>query len=286
MKNFSRVKSSWYSVLFTAVFLGVAQLGTIFSAPQFPGSETHNYLRVIFSLCTVLLIGFMFSANRKNTWTLGYSRASILILWLATFVITVIFHVQISKSGLKWFPLPSLKYYFVALSTLASGTYFINFMLMMGFGVMGLVMYHTLDFTNVDFVGTFEPKLTIYFFFISLVLLVLKFRDEIVIENLHRENAHLMALKQVARVFLSVRDRANTPIQTLQVTAALLKKRHPEDIDLIEALDRSTKKLGDMNVDLIGLESKIPWGDKELLSEKEIANWVKKSPDAFTADLR
>jgi hypothetical protein len=279
MKNLSRVHSSWYSVFFTTIWLGVAQFATIYGAPVFPGSALPNALRVAFAICAIALIVFLVYSNRKGSWTTKRAQACILFLWLATFVITVIFHVRISKSGLNWFPLPALKYYFLTLATLASGTYLLNLILMLGFGVMGLVMYQTLDFTHVEFAGTFEPNITIYFFFISLALFALKYRDELTIEKLHRENANLMAIKHVARVFLSVRDQANTPIQTLQVIAGLLKTRHPEAQELSESLDRVTEKLTGMNAYLGTFESKIPWGDQELLTDEEVLHWAQNNRD-------
>jgi hypothetical protein len=55
------------------------------------------------------------------------------------------------------------------------------------------------------------------------------------------------ALERLTRSFLAIRDIANTPLQTLEVSLSLLTARHPEDRDLASTMQRSVVRLRDLN---------------------------------------
>ena len=68
-----------------------------------------------------------------------------------------------------------------------------------------------------------------------------------------------------ARVFLSVRDRANSPLQTLGIGLALLKRQQPESA-ISDALLQAFKKLADLHEIFNSEKAKIDWSEAERLT--------------------
>ncbi len=58
-----------------------------------------------------------------------------------------------------------------------------------------------------------------------------------------RAHAQTESLRRLARVALAVRDLSNTPLQTLGLSAALLRLRYPESATLLDQMDRALARL-------------------------------------------
>ena len=81
-------------------------------------------------------------------------------------------------------------------------------------------------------------------------------------------------LEQVARIFLTLRDRSNTPIQTLESAAELLRRQYPEAERLSEVIQRASARLSETSDLLTRLESQVSWSGDELMSDEEIRGWL------------
>lgn len=88
-----------------------------------------------------------------------------------------------------------------------------------------------------------EPWITLVFAGISAWLAVYRTRQRLLTHRLAHARAEVAALGRVARLFLAVRDRANTPLQTLELGTALFEQRHPDEQQLVEALRRAVAQL-------------------------------------------
>jgi len=216
----------------------------------------------------------------RNTarWTKKTSSVLFILLMLPFGFFTWDYHQVMAASHTAWLPLPGFRIYFLVLGILLSGSYVVNFALMSFFAVESLVLWYSLDLGNLpSVVLAQEPWVSLLYFVIACALLLFRFRDEKLIQKLSDETANMAAMKQMARIFLSLRDRANTPIQTLRISAELLKRRYPDAKDLSVTIDATAKRLTEMNRYLGDVESAIPWGNKELISDAEVFQWIQKN---------
>ena len=74
-------------------------------------------------------------------------------------------------------------------------------------------------------------------------------------------------LEQVARIFLTIRDRTNTPLQTLVLAVAVLRAKYPEAVELTELLSRSTDRIIDTNALLSRFQSRVTWPQGDLMAQ-------------------
>jgi hypothetical protein len=71
-----------------------------------------------------------------------------------------------------------------------------------------------------------------------------------------------------ARLFLNVRDRANSPLQTLEIGLALLKRGQPKST-LLDALLGALKKLVGLHEIFKARNAEIDWSQTEALADLE-----------------
>jgi hypothetical protein len=88
-----------------------------------------------------------------------------------------------------------------------------------------------------------EPWITLIFAAIAVGMLVSRARRREAVANAARVAAHAAALERVARLLLLVRDRANTPLQTLALSAAIVRRRYPDQQRVTSAMDRAVHRL-------------------------------------------
>lgn len=90
---------------------------------------------------------------------------------------------------------------------------------------------------------TGEPWATLTYGLISLMMLGARAYRKRLIQNLEKNRAEAEAFERAARLFLAVRDRANSPLQVINLCATLIESRNPEEIETVERLRRSLQKL-------------------------------------------
>ena len=88
-----------------------------------------------------------------------------------------------------------------------------------------------------------EPWITLIFAVVAVAMLVSRARRREFVANAARVAAHAAALERVARLLLLVRDRANTPLQTVALGAAIMRRRCPDQQRVAAAMDRAVHRL-------------------------------------------
>jgi hypothetical protein len=104
--------------------------------------------------------------------------------------------------------------------------------------------------------------------FCAATLLVARYLYERTLRRLIELEAHAATAEMTARVFLSVRDRANSPLQTLEIGLALLKRRQPESA-ISDALLTAFKKLVALNEIFNAGKAEIDWSEAARLANLE-----------------
>jgi hypothetical protein len=83
--------------------------------------------------------------------------------------------------------------------------------------------------------------------------------------------ARAATAEMTARLLLTVKDRANSPLQTLEIGLALLKRQQPESA-IADALLIALKKLVDLHEIFNARKAEIDWSQAEALANLE---WLK-----------
>ncbi len=105
----------------------------------------------------------------------------------------------------------------------------------------------------------------------ATILLIARYQYERTVRKLVELEALAATTKMTASVFLTVRDRANSPLQTLEIGLALLKLQQPEN-PLSAALSGALKKLEDLHAIFKARRAQIDWSQAEALADLE---WFK-----------
>src|SRR4030095_1543548 len=105
----------------------------------------------------------------------------------------------------------------------------------------------------------------------AAILLIARYRYERTLRRFVDLEARAATAEMTARMFLTLRDRANSPLQTLEIGLALLKRRQPESA-ISDALLSALKKLIDLHEILNARNPEIDWSQAEALADLE---WLK-----------
>jgi hypothetical protein len=99
-----------------------------------------------------------------------------------------------------------------------------------------------------------EPWMTFLFGAMSAGLLFARASRRAMEHRLARAEASAAALARVARIFLAVRDRANTPIQKLELGIALLEKHCADERRTVGTMRRAMAQLRELSATLANVE--------------------------------
>ncbi|HEX8793495.1 MAG TPA: hypothetical protein VF765_21280 [Polyangiaceae bacterium] len=88
-----------------------------------------------------------------------------------------------------------------------------------------------------------EPWITLIFAAIAVGMLLSRASRREAIARAARVEAHAAALERVTRLLLTVRDRANTPLQTIALGTAIMTRRCASEQRVAAAMDRALRRL-------------------------------------------
>jgi hypothetical protein len=124
-----------------------------------------------------------------------------------------------------------------------------------------------------------EPWATAVFVFFAVVLLIQTHRRYKLERRAARAKEEAASLERLARAFLAIRDYANTPLQTIDCTTALVALTNPELATTLAPIGRAVDRLRDLNHLLSKLQSRVDWrsGDTSFDPERMLQD-VGKDP--------
>ena len=264
------IRSSWLAILLGSLLIVSGQLSLASDFSPTPMMLRLRVAHVLFAM--VVAVGAILLRRRWNRTLGGWS---LLLLTLPLYPLSWLFHVEAAQAGETWLPLAGFKLYFLALSVLIAGPYWLNALLIAGFAVETMLIWRLLDLRNLPSAVTVgEPVTTTLYAAVSVAMLAFRVYHDSVARALARTQAKAETLEQMARIFLTLRDRANTPIQTLEGAAELLRVKHPEAERLSAVIKRASDRLAHTANLLARLESQIAWTGDELMTDEEILRWL------------
>jgi hypothetical protein len=77
-----------------------------------------------------------------------------------------------------------------------------------------------------------------------------------------RIQAQNFAIKRLAMIFLSIRDRMNTPLQVIELSVDLLRNTDEPAEPIVDRIDKSVRRLREINSVLVRHEKEIEWEAK------------------------
>jgi hypothetical protein len=92
-----------------------------------------------------------------------------------------------------------------------------------------------------------EPMAMAAYAVFAVILLFYRVRGRQLYNQSVRLNEQARMASHLSHAFLTVRDLANTPIQTLLLDAELLKRAHPEALPIADRVEASAKRLSELN---------------------------------------
>jgi hypothetical protein len=92
-----------------------------------------------------------------------------------------------------------------------------------------------------------EPWALVAYGIFGLGLYVYRVQSRKIRVEMHRALTEATSLERLSSVLLAFRDFYNTPLQTLELTIAILKARHAEERTLLARMERATHRLAELN---------------------------------------
>jgi hypothetical protein len=141
-----------------------------------------------------------------------------------------------------WYPFDAHKLGALTVALLAPPSLWVGLVAIAGFTIVPLVELHTWE-PEVRARLSAAPWATVAYGAFAFAVYVLQMRRYALLRRAARAEAEAAALERFARMVLAVRDLANTPLQTVELTAALLRRRGEPDARLLDRVLRACDRL-------------------------------------------
>jgi len=203
---------------------------------------------------------------RRRDFTVQRSGYAFLLVGLPCFPVFWIAEMHLAGRGESWIPFVGFKLLIMGIALLAPP------MVWMGFALMGTLMLEAallwlrFDPHTRQLALGWEPWVTFIYTAISAGLLAYRARSLRIERQFFQARAETESLERLARLFLAVRDQANTPLQSIEIASAVLEERFPEAGEDVERIRRAVARLRDLTRMLSGFEGLMTWvrGDESL----------------------
>jgi len=133
-----------------------------------------------------------------------------------------------------------------------------------GFVGMALLRYVALPDALQNRFPIGEPWAILIYALFAMALLSYRAHRIALARRMLRIRTESIATQRLARAFLALRDFTNTPLQTIELAAVILRKQNPELGPILDRVDRSVDRLYRLNNTFSVYESQIEWTDEDL----------------------
>jgi len=136
-----------------------------------------------------------------------------------------------------------------------------------GFVGMAVLRYLALPIAQQQRLPMGEPWVIFIYAMFAVAMLVYRVHSVALSRRMLRVRTESIATQRLARTFLALRDFTNTPLQTIELAAKIVRKRCPEMTPTLDRVDRSIDRLYRLNHAFSVYESQIEWTDKDVSPE-------------------
>jgi len=266
---------AWNSAFVVAIIVTLVQVVSIFFLDSSADFYWIRFSRVLHAITAFVVLICLI--RYRNKWKIRTLSGVFVALIFPFFGFSWLVQVFRANSGMPWVPLDNYILVFFTVTALGSPTTRAPWILLFGFGMEALILWHYLDIPNrPNAVLGHQAYNLLVAFFVSWALLVYRTRDRNYIRHLSARRARLEVAEGIAKVFLSLRDLSNTPLQTLTAGISVMKAEvdsGSKNEQVVEVMDRALVRITSMNQVLGRLESLISW-DKKIMQMEEIQAWI------------
>ena len=131
---------------------------------------------------------------------------------------------------------------------------------------MVVVRYVTLPVEQQQRLPIGEPWAILIYAVFALAMLGYRVHSVALARRMLRVRTESLATQRLARTFLALRDFTNTPLQTIELAANIVRKRCPDLAPVLDRVDRSIDRLYRLNHAFSVYESQIEWTDRGRLA--------------------
>jgi hypothetical protein len=200
---------------------------------------------------------------RRRTATTGFS-AVVYSLNIAVILVALwITSGHYATAEGTWIPFQANKLGALASAMLAPGLG-VGLGTIFAFVAMVLVRYQTFVPEIQSRLPIGEPWLILFYGLFSVVLLVYRVRSY----ELERERARVWAeaamLERMAMTFRALRDYANTPLQTIEICAGMIRERSADLEPILERMDRAVARLVELSRVFTAYEANRKWTRRDV----------------------
>jgi hypothetical protein len=132
-----------------------------------------------------------------------------------------------------------------------------------GYAGTAIGRYALFDPAMRERVSAGEPWVLVAYTLVGATLLVYRLRGFAMELRMHRAQAEAAALDDLARTLLIMRDLANTPLQTIELNLALMRRRAPQVEPMLGRIDRALDRLRELNEILTRHEARLGWDTRD-----------------------
>jgi hypothetical protein len=206
-------------------------------------------------LAIVLLVRRRHPTYRLCTTVFLLNNAVILVaLWITT-------GAYAAAPG-KWIPFQANKLGVLAVAVLAPGL--ATGLVTIG-GFVGMAFLRTLMMSTEQRqrlpIG--EPWAIVIYAIFAVAMLGYRVHSVALARRMFRMRTESIATQRMARTFLALRDFTNTPLQTIELAAKVVRARCPSLTPVVDRIDRSIDRLDRLNQAFSAYESRIEWTDQD-----------------------
>jgi len=213
-------------------------------------------------LAIVLLVG-----RRRPT-----ARLAMAVFMVNTAVILVALWITsgaYAAAPARWIPFQANKIGALAAAVLApdlaTGLISIS-----GFVGMVLLRYMSLPVAQQQRMPIGEPWTILIYGVFAFAILAYRVHSVALARRVLRMRTESIATQRLARTFLALRDFTNTPLQTIELAAKILRARCPEVAPVVDRIDRCIDRLYRLNHAFSVYESQIEWTEKEVSPDPSV----------------
>lgn len=275
MRLFSERYFEWWSVLVFTVLLFLSQAIALYvDASHQLGQLLLRSREISIGMAVVgMMVLILFHQRSSRVVTSAvYSMA-----FLSFLITSAIAHFENLNTGRTELLFSGHKLVFLALSVLVAGPYWLNivFMLSLVVEVSFLTAVSPMGSRAVIYQAG-EPGYTVIYALVAGALLAFRYQYQRLARELVMEKERRELLGELTHIFASIRDLTNTPLQKLEIAAALLQRNPLDHAILVKIVKDSVEKLNFLNRIFKSYEKEVRQKNESLLTEDEILRNLEK----------
>jgi hypothetical protein len=258
---------AWWGAFFAALLTLLGEGAYIFIDWRVhPGNLVLPTLRALHVAeavgLTVLLLA------RRGTASARLSSGIFTAVVLPYLAIFAVAEVAMAALGHVWQPLTGHRLLMMGIGLLAPMEAEFGVAFVGTFALEGVLLWYGLHLnTRLDM--PWEPWITLVWGGAACGLLAFRVRTQRIEQHLQHSRAEAESLERVAQLLLAMRDAANTPLQSLELSVSLLRQRSGDTDALLASMERALTRLRSLTTRMAIADPLVDWNSDEASIDSE-----------------